>query len=400
MNKKLSIKGIPLKDKRLLMRVDFNVPLDEKHNVGDDKRIKASLPTIQYALDQGASVILMSHLGRPDGKVVPEMSLKPVAVKLGELLKKEVLFAPDCIGPQVEQMAATLKPGDVLLLENLRFHPEEEGNDAGFSGSLAKLGDVYANDAFGTAHRAHASTAGVTRHFKTCVSGFLMEKELNFLGQAVSNPARPYVAILGGAKIKDKIPVIRNLVDRVDSLIIGGGMMFTFLKAQGKEIGKSMLDSGSLDFASKIMKDKPGKIVLPTDCLISDQFDFKARVIGQTKMVSVDAVPAGWIGLDIGPDSIKKFSEICTAAKTVVWNGPMGVFEIEQTAQGTFAIAKLLAQLTPRGVTTIIGGGDSASAVKKAGVSRDMSHVSTGGGASLELLEGRVLPGVEALTNA
>ena len=400
MNKKLSIKGIPLKGKRLLMRVDFNVPLDEKLNVGDDKRIKASLPTIQYALEQGASVILMSHLGRPDGKVVPEMSLKPVSVKLGELLKKEVLFAPDCVGPQVEKMAASMKSGDVMLLENLRFHAEEEENDASFSGNLAKLGDVYANDAFGTAHRAHASTAGVTQHFKTCVSGFLMEKELNFLGQAVSNPARPYVAILGGAKIKDKIPVIKNLVDKVDSLIIGGGMMFTFLKAQGKPIGKSMLDSESLDFAAKIIKDKPGKIVLPTDCLVSDQFDFKARKIGQTRMVSVDDVPDGWVGLDIGPDSVKKFSEICRSAKTVVWNGPMGVFEIEQTAQGTFAIAKLLAELTPKGVTTIIGGGDSASAVKKAGVSKDMSHVSTGGGASLELLEGRVLPGVEALTNA
>jgi len=400
MKKKLSIKDIPLKGKRLLMRVDFNVPLDEKLNVGDDKRIKASLPTIQYALDQGASVILMSHLGRPDGKVVPEMSLKPVSMKLGELLKKEVVFAPDCVGPEVEKLAAALKPGGVMLLENLRFHPEEEKNDAAFSGRLAKLGNVYANDAFGTAHRAHASTAGVTKHFKTCVSGFLMEKELNFLGQAVSNPARPYVAILGGAKIKDKIPVIKNLVDKVDSLIIGGGMMFTFLKAQGKEIGKSMLDSESLDFAAKIMKDKPGKIVLPVDCLVSDKFDFKARIIGQTKMVSVDAVPPGWYGLDIGPESVKKFSEICGSAKTIVWNGPMGVFEIEQTALGTFAIAKLLAQLTPKGVTTIIGGGDSASAVKKAGVSKDMSHVSTGGGASLELLEGRVLPGVEALTNA
>jgi len=398
--KKLTVKDIQLKGKRLLMRVDFNVPLDASQNITDDKRIKAALPTIQYAVDQGAKVVLMSHLGRPKGSRIPEMSLKPAAVRLGELLGKEVQLAPDCTGPETETLVGKMAEGDVVLLENVRFHKAETDNDTDFSSQLAKLGDVYANDAFGSAHRAHASTHGVTQHFDICVSGFLMEKEINFLGAAVSDPARPYIAILGGAKISDKIPVIENLIDKVDRLIIGGGMMFTFLKAQGKEIGSSLLDSDSLDFVKSILNEKGDKIALPVDCLVSDTFDFKTMTIGQKKVVSVDDIPEGWLGLDVGPETLTQFSEICSQAKTIVWNGPLGVFENPETAKGTLAIAELLAELTPKGITTIIGGGDSASAVKKAGVADKMSHVSTGGGASLEFLQGKALPGVSVLTDA
>ncbi len=398
--KKLTLKDVDLKSKKLLMRVDYNVPLDENQKVSDDKRIRASLPTIQYAIDQGARIILMSHLGRPKGNVIPEMSLKPAAERLGELLNKSVQFAPDCIGPEVERMADGLSEGDVLLLENLRFHKEETDNDPEFSKQLSRLGDLYANDAFGSAHRAHASTVGVTDYFDTCLSGFLMEKELDYLGAAVSNPERPYVAILGGAKITDKIPVIENLIEKVDQLLIGGGMAYTFFKAQGKEIGDSMLDEMSLDFAAQILKSKGNKIGLPVDCLIADSFDFKARKIGRSKVVSVNEIPQGWQGLDVGPETIKSFSAVCQNAKTIVWNGPLGVFEIEETAKGTMAIAKVLADVTAKGVTTIIGGGDSASAVKKAGLSSKMSHVSTGGGASLEFLQGKELPGVVVLTDA
>jgi phosphoglycerate kinase len=341
----------------------------------------------------------MSHLGRPKGAIIPEMSLKPAAGRLGELLAKNVEFAPDCIGEDAEKIVYSMKDGDVLLLENVRFHKEETENDPEFSKRLAKLGEIYANDAFGSAHRAHGSTVGVTLYFDTCVSGLLMEKELNFLGAAIANPIRPFVAILGGAKIGDKIPVIENLIDKVDRLIIGGGMMYTFQKAQGKEIGKSLLDETSLDFVKDLMKEKTDKIVLPVDCLVSKTFDFKARQIGEVQVVSVDAFPADAIGLDIGPKTIEAFSEVCSEAKTIVWNGPMGVFEIEETAKGTMAMANLLAELTLKGVTTIIGGGDSASAVKKAGVAEVVSHVSTGGGASLEFLQGKELPGVAALTD-
>jgi len=398
--KKLTIKDVELKGKKILMRVDFNVPLDSNQQVSDDKRIQAALPTIQYVGNQGGRLILMSHLGRPKGQVIPEMSLKPTAVRLGELLGKEVKMAPDCIGPEVENIVAGLEDGDVLMLENVRFHKEETDNDPEFSKQLAKLGDLYANDAFGSAHRAHGSTVGVTQFFDTCVSGFLMEKELDYLGSAVSDPARPYVAILGGAKITDKIPVIENLIKKVDKLIIGGGMAYTFFKARGLEIGDSLLDDASLEFAQRILQEQSDKISLPVDCLVSDHFDFSARSIGQTKIVPVDQIPAGWQGLDVGPKSIEVFSAICRSARTIVWNGPLGVFEIEETSKGTLAIADLLAEVTAKGTTTIIGGGDSASAVKKAGVAQKMSHVSTGGGASLEFLQGKELPGVTALTDA
>ena len=398
--KKLTIKDVDLKGKRLLMRVDFNVPLDENQNITDDRRIRASLPTIQYAVEQGAKVILMSHLGRPKGKVVPSMSLKPVAQRLGELLGKEVKFAPDCVGPDVEKLAKDLTDGDVLLLENVRFHKEETENDPEFSKQLASLGEIYANDAFGSAHRAHASTVGVTHYFSKCVSGFLMEKELTYLGEALTDPKRPFVAILGGAKVGDKIPVIENLLKKVDRLLIGGGMAYTFLKAQGKEIGKSLLDEENIDFARRILNDSSDKILLPVDCLVSDEFNFSTRHVGKTKIVSVDQIPPDWVALDIGSKTVEAFSRACEGAKTIVWNGPMGVFEIDTTAKGTFAIANLLADLTEKGAITVIGGGDSASAVKKAGVADKMSHVSTGGGASLEFLQGKELPGVAALTDA
>lgn len=398
--KKLTIKDIDLKSRRLLMRVDFNVPLDENQNITDDRRIRGSLPTIQYAVDKGARVILMSHLGRPEGKIVPEMSLKPAAKRLGELLGRKVRFSPDCIGPDTESMAKDLDDGEVLLLENVRFHREETENDPEFSKKLARLGDVYASDAFGSAHRAHSSTVGVAQYFNTCVSGFLMEKELDYLGTAVANPKSPFIAILGGAKVGDKIPVIENLLHKVDRLLIGGGMMFTFLKAQGKEIGKSLLDGESLDVVQRLINEHSDRIVLPVDCVVSDALDFNARQLGKTKVVSVDEIPPGWVGLDIGPRTIELFSQALRDAKTIVWNGPMGIFEIEDSAAGTISMAKLLAQLTDKGATTIIGGGDSASAVKKAGVAAQMSHVSTGGGASLEFLQGKELPGISVLTDA
>ena len=395
---KLSIKDLDLKGKRALIRVDFNVPFDKNQNITDDTRIQAALPTIRYAIDKGARVVLMSHLGRPKGKVVPEMSLKPVAVHLGKLLGREVGFAPDSIGDTVEEMADNLKEGGVLLLENLRFHPEEKSNDAGFAEKLSHLGDVYINDAFGTAHRAHASTEGVTKYFDKCAAGFLMEKELTYLGKAVENPENPFVLILGGAKVSDKIPVIENFAGRVSKILIGGGMMFTFLKAQGKNIGKSILDEEHLDFAAEALSRYPEKIVLPVDCVVSDVFNFAERRLGTVEVVSCDSISDSSYGLDIGPESLEKFGKILSGAKTIVWNGPMGVFEIKETAEGTLGVARLVAEATEQGATSIVGGGDSASAVKSAGVSEKMTHVSTGGGASLEFLQGKVLPGVAALT--
>jgi phosphoglycerate kinase len=386
---KKTIRDIDIKGKRVLMRVDFNVPMQDGV-VTDDKRIRAALPTIQYALDHGASVVLMSHLGRPKGTGFdPEFSLKPAAEALGKLLDRPVKMAPDCVGPEVEAMAKALQPGDVLMLENTRFHKGEEQNDLELAKQMAKLGDVYVNDAFGSAHRAHASTEGVA-HFLPAVSGFLMEQELEYLGRATENPAHPYVAILGGAKISDKITVVENLLNKCDTLIIGGGMANTFLAAKGYNMQDSLVEAGSVETARAIMAKAGDRLMLPVDAVVADKFDANAA----SQVVDVDKVPAGWRMLDIGPRSIEKFGDVLKAAKLVVWNGPMGVFEFPKFAEGTFAIAKLLATT---GATTVIGGGDSASAVKKAGVAKQMTHVSTGGGASLEFLEGKVLPGVAAL---
>jgi phosphoglycerate kinase len=391
---KKTIKDVDLKGKRVLMRVDFNVPLDDKLNITDDIRIRAALPTIKYAIEKKAKVILMSHLGRPDGKVVDSMRLTPVAKRLEELLGKKITKADDCIGPAVEEAVAAMKPGDVVLLENLRFHAEEEKNDPAFSKELASLGDLFVNDAFGTAHRAHASTEGVTKYLPS-VAGFLLEKEMQYLGQTVDSPKRPFVAILGGAKVKDKIKVIDNLLDKVDALIIGGGMAYTFLKAQGHTIGASKLDKDGFDTA-KLALDKAAKknipILLPVDNVIGDKFDANAN----TKVVGED-IPDGWMGLDIGPLTIKLFEDKLKDAKTIIWNGPLGVFEMDKFAKGTEIIAKFLANL--KGAVTIIGGGDTAAAMLKFKVEDKMTHISTGGGASLEYLEGRGLPGIDALNN-
>ena len=389
MNKK-TVKDIDIKGKRVLMRVDFNVPMADG-KVTDDKRIKASLPTIQYVLDQGASLILMSHLGRPKGGPDPEFSLKAASEVLSSLLGKPVKMAPDCVGPEVEKMAKALKPGEVLMLENTRFHAGEEKNDLDLAKQMASLGEVYVNDAFGSAHRAHSSTEGVAR-FLPAVSGFLMEQELEYLGRAVSNPEHPYIAILGGAKISDKILVVETLLSKCDKLIIGGGMANTFLAAKGYAMQDSLVEAGSIDTAKSIMSKAGNKLLLPVDAVIADKFDAEAN----SKVVDVDKVPAGWRIMDIGPKSIEAFKAALNGAKLIVWNGPMGVFEMPKFAEGTFAIAKLLAA---SGATTVIGGGDSASAVKKAGVAKQMTHVSTGGGASLEFLEGKELPGVAALMN-
>ncbi len=389
MNKK-TVRDVDLKGKRVLMRVDFNVPM-EKGVVTDDKRIRAALPTIQYVLDQGASLILMSHLGRPKGGPDPEFSLKPAAEALAKLLGRPVQMAPDCVGPEVEAMAQALKSGDVLMLENTRFHKGEEKNDLELARKMAALGDVYVNDAFGSAHRAHSSTEGVAR-FLPAVAGFLMEQELEYLSRATYNPAHPYVAILGGAKISDKIAVVENLLTKCDTLIIGGGMANTFLAAKGYNMQESLVEAGSLGTAKAILEKGGDKILLPVDAVVADKFDAEANA----QVVDVAAIPAGWRMLDIGPKSVAKFGEVLKEAKLVVWNGPMGVFEFPKFAEGTFAIARLLAESS---TITVIGGGDSASAVKKAGVAKKMTHVSTGGGASLEFLEGKVLPGVAALND-
>jgi phosphoglycerate kinase len=394
---KLTVEDLNPKGKRVLMRVDFNVPL-ENGTVANDKRIKAALPTIQYIVKNGGKLILMSHLGRPKGQRVPEMSLKPCVAVISRLLGKDVKFVGDCIGATVEAAVGDLEESDVLLLENLRYYKEETDNDAGFAEKLARLGELYVNDAFGTAHRAHASTEGVTHFFDQCAAGYLMMKELDYLGNVLENPARPFVAILGGAKISGKIDVITHLLPKVDQVIIGGGMAYTFFKAQGLEIGKSLLEADKVGYARDILSQGGDKIVLPVDCLVTDFFDFDARKIGDLKQVGTDSIPADWESLDIGSQSIDKFRSILSDARTVVWNGPMGVFEIPETAKGTYAIAELLADVTAGGATTVIGGGDSASAVAKAGVADKVSHVSTGGGASLEFMEGKTLPGVAALT--
>ena len=395
---KLTVEDLDLKGKRVLMRVDFNVPL-QNGQVVNDKRIRASLPTINYITRNGGKLILMSHLGRPKGKRVPELSLEPCVTVLNALLGRKTKFVDDCIGPDVDNAVESLGEGEILLLQNLRYYQQETENEAHFAARLAQLGDVYVNDAFGTAHRAHASTEGVTHNIDQCAAGYLLMREIAYLGGVLQNPDKPFVAILGGAKISGKIDIISNLLPRVDTVIIGGGMAYTFFRAQGKEIGKSLLETDKIDLAQELLEQGRGKIVLPVDCKVSDTFDFDARQVGTLKAVVADEIPDDAYGLDIGPQSVEKFRSLITVAKTIVWNGPMGVFEIEDTAKGTFAIANALADATTNGATTIIGGGDSASAVDRAGVADKVSHVSTGGGASLEFMEGKVLPGVAALSN-
>jgi len=387
MNKK-TVKDIDIKGKRVLMRVDFNVPMADG-KVTDDKRIRAALPTIKYILDQGASLVLMSHLGRPTSASDPAFSLRAASEVLSTLLGIPVQMAPDCVGAEVEKMAKALKPGEVLMLENTRFHVGEEKNDLELAKQMAALGDVYVNDAFGSAHRAHSSTEGVA-HFLPAVSGFLMEQELEYLGRAVANPEHPYVAILGGAKISDKILVVETLLSKCDKLIVGGGMANTFLAAKGLNMQDSLMEEASLDTAKSVMAKHSDKLILPVDAVIADKFEANAN----TKIVDVDKIPAGWRMLDVGPKTISLYQTALSGAKLIVWNGPVGVFEMPKFAEGTFALARMLAESK---AITVIGGGDSASAVKKAGVADKMTHVSTGGGASLEFLEGKELPGVAAL---
>lgn len=392
---KKTVKDVDVRSKRVLVRVDYNVPLDANGNVSDDKRITASLPTINYLLEQGARIILCSHLGRPKGEVKKEFSLAPVAKRLKELLPNvNIYFASDCIGEEAQQKAAALKDGEILLLENLRFHKEEEKNDPEFAKKLASLAEIYVSDAFGTVHRAHASTAGVAAYLPA-VAGFLIGKELSIMGGALETPERPFVAILGGAKVADKIGVITNLLNKCDTLLIGGGMAYTFFKAMGYEIGDSLLDAESIDLAKQLMetaKQKGVKLLLPVDTVVAKAFAADAEHM----TVASNAIPAGWQGLDIGEKTRELFAAEIKNAKTVIWNGPMGVFEFPEFAKGTEAVAKACAEC---GGTTIIGGGDSASAVKKLGYADKMTHISTGGGASLEFLEGKVLPGVAALND-
>ena len=391
MNKK-TVKDIDLKNKKVLVRCDFNVPMDEEKNITDNTRIVAALPTIKYLIDQNCRIILCSHLGRPKGEVNNKYSLEPVAKELSKLLGQEVLMAKDVIGEDAKKLSENLQPKQVMLLENVRFHREETDNDENFAKELASMAEVYVNDAFGTAHRAHASTAGVAK-FLPAVSGFLIEKEINFLGDTLQNPQRPFVAILGGAKVSDKIGVIDSLLEKVDTLIIGGGMAYTFFKAQGYEVGNSICEIDKLDLAREAMqkaKDKGVKLVLPVDTKVGKEF----KPDTESKVVKCTEIPADWEGFDIGTETIKLFAEEIKNAKTVIWNGPLGLFEFEQFAVGTNAIAQLLAQID---ATTIIGGGDSAAAVEKAGLADKITHISTGGGASLEFLEGKKLPGIECL---
>jgi phosphoglycerate kinase len=386
-----------LKGKRVLVRVDFNVPMskDEQPKITDDKRIVESLPTIRKIISDGGRVILMSHMGRPKGEKNLKYSLAPVAEHLTRLLNKGVYFSDDCIGEDTERIVNDLKDGDVLLLENLRFYNEEEKNNEEFAKKLASYGDVYINDAFGTAHRAHASTEGVTKFIRKSAAGYLMQKELDYLSKAVANPEHPYVAILGGSKISGKIDVIKNLLSKADKILVGGGMVFTFYKAMGHEIGKSILEEDKLDLAKELISQAKGKLMLPVDIVVADEFKNEAT----HSVVWGNEMPADKIGMDIGPETVKQFREEILKAKTVVWNGPMGVFEMDNFAKGTFEIAKALVEATKKGAITIIGGGDSAAAIAKAGLENQVSHVSTGGGASLEFLEGKTLPGVEALSN-
>lgn len=402
---KLTVRDIDVAGKRALVRVDFNVPLDEKGQITDDTRMRASLPTIQYLLEQGAAVILMSHLGRPKGGPDPKYSLQPAAVRLQELLGANVAvqFAPDCTGPEVRRMADALQPGQVLLLENLRFHPEEEGNASGFAQDLAALADIYVNDAFGSAHRAHASTTAVAEYLPS-VSGFLMERELSIMGKALQDPERPFVAILGGAKVSDKMGVIGNLLGKVDTLIIGGGMANTFLKSAGFPVGNSLVEADRVRDAEALMGRanlQNVMILLPRDVVIASDvtLDSERRTVG-VREVPEDVSQVGWRILDIGPQTAADYGEVIRQARTVVWNGPMGVFELEPFAQGTLGVAQAVCDATRSGATTIVGGGDSVAALEQMGLADCVTHVSTGGGASLEFLEGRTLPGVAALRDA
>ena len=393
--RKRIIEDLQLRGKRVIIRADYNVPLDDSLQITDDTRIRSTLPTINRAVDEGAKVILCSHLGRPKGKFDPKYSLAPVAKRLQRLLGKEVTFAPDCIGAAVESLVAKMQPGDVLLLDNLRFHPEEEKNDEGFSKALASLADVYINDAFGAAHRAHASTVGITKYIPEAAAGYLLKKEIEYLEGAVENPVRPFVAILGGAKVSGKIGVIENLGKRVDKVIIGGGMAFTFLKAMGLEIGQSLVENDMLDFAKGVQDhafSSGVKFYLPVDCVVAASREPGA----ETKIVPVQEIPKGWYGLDIGPASVKLFSEAVQDAKTILWNGPMGMFEVDAFARGTLAMAHSVANAY---ALTIVGGGETALAIHRAGESESISFISTGGGAALELLEGKTLPGLAALPN-
>lgn len=392
---KKTIEDVDLKGKSVFIRADFNVPLDENGNITDDTRIRSTLPTINYALDAGAKVILASHLGRPKGISNPKYSLAPVAKRLNRLLNKEVRFAKDCIGPDVERLVQGMQPGDVLLLENLRFHAEEEKNDEGFSRALASFTDVYVNDAFGTAHRAHASTYGITKHVKLSVAGFLMKKEIEYLQKTVADPIRPFVVILGGAKVSGKIGVIEHLQNKADKIIVGGAMAFTFSKARGQEVGNSLVEDNMLEAAQRFRKglrENGVKFYLPVDYVVAESMEEGAA----TKIVTSQEIPKGWIGLDIGPATVRLYAEAIQDAKTIIWNGPMGMFEKDAYSRGTFAIARSVADAY---ATTIVGGGDTDVAVHKAGVSDSITFISTGGGASLELLEGKDLPGLAALTD-
>lgn len=390
---KVTIEDIKIKKKRVLIRAEFNVPLDENLNITDDTRIRSTLPTINYAIDEGAKVILCSHLGRPNGKPDPQLSLAPVAKRLSRLLGKEVLFAPDCIGPQVEKMVSRMKAGDVVLLENLRFHQGEQQNDPAFAQALAILAEVYVNDAFGTAHRSHASVTAITQHVPASAAGFLMRKEINYLEGAMANPTRPFVAILGGAKVSGKLGVIENLGKKVDKVIIGGGMAYTFYKALGYEVGNSLVEDGMLQTALEIRthaRERGIKFYLPVDCVVAQSQSPAA----ETKIVPMQEIPKDWMALDIGPASVKLFTEALANAKTILWNGPMGVFEMDAYSRGTFAVAHAVAESF---ALTIVGGADTALAVHRAGESENISFISTGGGAALQLLEGKELPGLAAL---
>lgn len=395
---KLFIEDLELDNKKVIVRVDFNVPLKDS-KILNDKRIRAALPTINYILSKNASLVLMSHLGRPKGKIVPELSLKPVADHLGVLINKKVKFIDDCIGEKVKKEIEDLKAGEILVLENLRFKKEETENNPDFAKELASLADIYVNDAFGTAHRAHASTEGITKFIGKASCGYLLKKEIDYLKTALENPKRPFTAIIGGAKISGKIDVIDSLLPKVDHLLIGGGMASTFLKAKGLETGRSLIEEDKVLLAKELLSKAGDKIILPDDLIVTDVLDFDAGVIGRIKHVENSQIPKEMMAVDIGPGSVKKFSDIIKKSGTIVWNGPMGVFEIDELSKGTFQIAQSMADASVKGSITIIGGGDSASAIEQAGLSDKVSHVSTGGGASLEFLEGKKLPGLEALSD-